>query len=345
MNGIDEEALSDSLDEGVFVESSESSSSPAVSSPASPATSRSISDDQIKVLTHKLSTTSIDSKNTKPKKSSLWSSLFLLSSLRAIRHRSSSRKLTTSHSKSYNVQENEFTYPDSSSNQNLSRPTSSSSSESSSSTASSSSSSAFSYSSSSTHSSTSGSFTIEETNQPKSENGHINGYTHLITESIIEEDEENEEMEKCCSIENFANSDSNSASLSRSSSSYLLLNNKCPHNHFSIYGPALCSNIMNGAKSFSMENVPSAALLRYCVRMYLPLPYYDIRFDHKFYVTCRILITTSKSDIGKLPIKLTEEFKDREFTARGNGETLHIARNLAAQSIITQLKKNNIFYE
>lgn len=206
----------------------------------------------------------------------------------------------------------------------------------------------------------------------------VGGYSNLITESIIEEEEEDEEDENettdSCKRKDSTESShsvklcyghgrssipygqtarstdklalgSGSQTMPRSaSSSYVHGLGTCTHNHFSIYGPVLCSNVL-AAKNLTIESTPSAALLRYCVRMYLPLPYYDIRFDTKFYVTCRVLLTTSKSDKERLPVTLPSQYKDHEFTARGNGETLRQARNMAAQTIIDKLKKVDIFFE
>jgi len=192
----------------------------------------------------------------------------------------------------------------------------------------------------------------------------VNGYSNLITESIIEEEEEDEDNEtlvdgggktrtescdsaKVCNGGNHSFDSSyagGSKSMPRAVASSYMLSTMCPHNHFSIYGPVLCSNTMN--KNLTIEATPSAALLRYCVRMYLPLPYYDIRFDvTKFFVTCRVLLTSSKSEKDKLPIALPEQYIDTEFMARGYGETLRAARNMAAQTIMNKLKKANIFFE
>lgn len=193
------------------------------------------------------------------------------------------------------------------------------------------------------------------------------GYSNLITESIIEEEEEdetdNETVVDSGSVkprtESFGSATvcsgnhspdkfgvgGGSRTMPRSVASSYVLSSMCPHNHFSIYGPVLCSNTMGAQKNLTIEATPSAALLRYCVRMYLPLPYYDIRFDHKFYVTCRVLLTTSKSEKDKLPVTLPAQYRDHEFTARGNGETLRTARNMAAQTIIDKLKKANIYLE
>lgn len=342
------------------MESSESSSSPRLSSPASPITSRSGSADRIKVskVANQLETATLTQEIQAPeKKSRFLSTFFLLSSLRAISRRSRSRKSnrSTNHSHSTKPEVGDQFYEDS----GQSRPTSSSSSASSTSSTASASS-AYSYSSNSSASSTSGSFTLEES--PVEDISPVNGYTHLITQSIIEEEEEEEPPQpeseaqiKSCSVENLLASkceSSHSGCLTRSLSSYLFSNhnndhnsNHCSHNHFSIFGPKLCSSLSTGSRVFSLENAPSASLLRYCVRMYLPLPYYDIRFDQKFFVTCRILISSTKADPTSLPVGLPVEFRDHEFTARGNGDSLHSARNMAASLIIEQLKKSNIYCE
>lgn len=98
-------------------------------------------------------------------------------------------------------------------------------------------------------------------------------------------------------------------------------------------------------KSVTIKETPTAVLLRYCVRMYLPIPYYDIHYDDIFYVTCRVLISTSRSEKDKLPVILPAKYKDREFTAKGNGQTLPKARNMAAEIIIEKLKNAQIYIE
>ena len=399
LNGVEEEEVSsDSIDEGVYVESSESSS-PSVSSPTSSAASRAASlgehDQASKVDTDQQvsihPSTNVANPNTfsnqsdqtnqpKPKtkskslSASFLSSFFLLSSLRAISRRSMRRKTPKSFSNNKNSSTKaEFSLEESTTSQAQSRPTSSSSSYSSSNSSSafsSNSSISSSQQSSSTNSSTSGSFTLPDELRVEAQHDgqFVNGvYSNLITESIIEEDEEEEENEtqgadklrkdlqitnKMCNSGSHNQSStlpvgqqfSNSQTMPRSVASSYVLSSMCPHNHFSIYGPVLCSNAL-AQNNQTIEATPSAALLRYCVRMYLPLPYYDIRFDQKFSVTCRVLLIPSKGEKEKLLVNLPEQYKNQEFTARGNGETLRIARNMAAQTIIDKLKKASIYQE
>ncbi|KAJ6218557.1 hypothetical protein RDWZM_009714 [Blomia tropicalis] len=386
-NGIEEEvASSDSIDEGVFVDSSESSSTPSVSSPTSSAASRppSVIESDRKNTKTIANQSNERKEKTKSLSSSFLSSFFLLSSLRAfsrrsLRRKSNSRKNSTETKAEFSFEDSPQSTTTTTNGQTQSRPTSSTSSNSysSSSSAFSSNSSISSQqqsthsstSSSSSSSSTSGSFTLSENdNRTTHEDGPIvNGYLNLITESIIEEEEEDETNEtidsnaaaaasiaKChrkesCNSTNICNGQiidnkmNGNQTIPRSHSSSYVLSSQCPHNHFSIYGPVLCSTF--NSNNLTIESTPSAGLLRYCVRMYLPLPYYDIRFDHKFYVICRVILTTSIGCRGKLPITLPIEYKDTEFTARGNGESLREARNMAAQTIIDKLKKAKIYHE
>lgn len=385
-NKVDEEeASSESTDEGVELEISESSATPTASSPTFSASSQTPTivengENQISQKPNNQLQSSSDqslvsnstetvpkSKSKKSLSSSFLSSFFMLSSLRAISRRSLRRKTPPKQS-SLKTESNFEITPSSTISQP--RPTSATSS-SSTSSAFSSISSVSSSQQTSSNSSTSGSFTLPEDIRADADVPLLNGFTSLMmADTIIEEEEEEEEETTVDSSQRKVSTESNqstlcsgshlerhsqdlslssSKTLPRSASSSYVLSSMCPHNHFSIYGPVLCSNQL-AAKNLTIEATPSAALLRYCVRLFCPLPYYDIRgsnskFDTNFYVTCRVVLTTSKTDKDKLPIALPEQYKNCEFTARGNGETLRSARNIAAQTIIEKLKKANIYFE
>lgn len=380
----EEEASSESTDEGVELEVSESSATPTASSPTSSASQTPTivgnGENQISQQLNSQVQSSSDqgsgsnstetvpkSKSKKSLSSSFLSSFFMLSSLRAISRRSLRRKTQPKQS-SLKAEPNLESTP----SQSQPRPTSATSS-SSTSSAFSSISSVSSSQQTTSNSSTSGSFTLPEDTRAETDAPPINGFTSLMmADTIIEEEEEEEDesvvdsSQRKVSIESNQSttlcsgshlerrsqdlSMSSSQTLPRSASSSYVLSSMCPHNHFSIYGPVLCSNQL-AAKNLTIEATPSAALLRYCVRLFCPLPYYNIivgsssKFDQKFYVTCRVVLTTSKTDKDKLPIALPEQYKNYEFTARGNGETLRSARNMAAQTIIDKLKKANIYFE
>ena len=320
--------------------------------------------------------TTLKSKEKKSLSSSFLSSFFMLSSLRSISRRSLRRKTPPKQSSLKSAESSsESTTANNATTQ--SRPTSATSSASISSAFSSISSISSSQQTSS-NSSTSGSFTLpDDSVRADADVPLLNGFSSLMmADTIIEEEEEEEEEEETAKekttvdssqrkvsiesnksttlcdgghLERHSHDMSGSMTLPRSSSSSYVLSSMCPHNHFSIYGPVLCSN-QQAAKNLTIEATPSAALLRYCVRLFCPLPYYDIRgsnskFDTKFYVTCRVVLSTSKTDKDKLPITLPEQYKNYEFTARGNGETLRSARNMAAQTIIDKLKNANIYFE
>lgn len=311
------------------------------------------------------------------------SSLMLLNSLRAFSRRSFRRK----RSNKSNVQK---LSPLPSEENDPSRPTSS--------TSSSTTSSAFSSNSS-----------ISSTNLPQQTLDEINMKLidpesmlppsgSLITESIIEEEEEED---NCSGVGNKIteqlqqSQSSNLSTITLSSTTQNIndgdedyqmprsitslyplslesLKNSCSHNHFSIYGPILCNNCSNHSTrsllssslaqsplllsssltSTSLSSMtaltaasPTALLLRYCARMYLALPYYDIQIDQKFSVTCRVVLSVSKANESKSPIPIPERLRDKEFNAKGHGDAIRIARNMAAKNIIDKLKAANVFFD
>nr|XP_046917489.1 uncharacterized protein DDB_G0271670-like [Dermatophagoides farinae] len=222
---------------------------------------------------------------------------------------------------------------------------------------------------------------------------HSNHYqsSNIIVESIIEEEEE--EVEQSNNDENNNNNNKNNnkqsslLSINRSllfnngsnkridridhnqngiirsySSSLLSQQHVCPHNHFSIYGPILCNSTENCSTLHShhretIETSPTAILLKYCIRMYLPLPYYDIHFDQKFMVTCRVIMSIESSTNNnnndqqqqqqhRNPKRtIPEQYIDHQFTAKGHGEILREARNMAAKLVINKLTVAGLFHD
>ncbi|XP_027200773.2 uncharacterized protein LOC113794830 [Dermatophagoides pteronyssinus] len=218
----------------------------------------------------------------------------------------------------------------------------------------------------------------------------INHYqsSNIMAESIIEEDEEQEQQEQqqqsidgndqkelSSSSSKKHNEMSNgningNGSIIRSYSSSLLLSSyhqqqqqgNCQHNHFSLYGPILCNStdncsIIDSHRGTTIESSPSAILLKYCIRMYLPLPYYDIHFDNrKFWVTCRVIMSNDQCQVGtnsntnynngrKRRHPIPDKYIDHQFTAKGYGEILRTARNSAAKLIIDKLTAVGLFHQ
>lgn len=283
------------------------------------------------------------------------SSLSLINSLRAISRKPFRRN--TFDAKKFVTYER--TLNQNEENSTASRPTSSSSS-----------SSAF-----SSNSSISSSTVLPSVNQEDLSNEDVTLINPgLITQSIIEEEEEdNDETENgakpACDNNNsdykelrlatksseILNDNSNAIAASssmnnvnqgliRSLSSTYPLSNTCSHNHFSIYGTLLCNRTNSSSNRVNvMDSNATALLFRYCCRMYLPLPYYDIRFESKFFAICRIILSVRINQ--KPAIEIPKSYENYEFTAKGEGDDSKAARNQAAQTIIDQLKAVDLFYD
>ncbi|OTF74514.1 hypothetical protein BLA29_003161 [Euroglyphus maynei] len=61
-------------------------------------------------------------------------------------------------------------------------------------------------------------------------------------------------------------------------------------------------------------------------------------------VTCRVIMSIGSTNCNrKRPIP--ERFVDHQFTAKGHGEILRTARNMAAKLIINKLTVAGLFHE